>query len=131
MDNPNAFAACTREFSTLVDMANVTLWAAIVAAIIITALTIVERLASLWKRRTSPSEAGGSVVEGSFLDSLKGVIGALAAAPAWFAILVAGVLLLWCAGKFTPAECNRVQSSAAAAHTTSGSEMKESGEKQK
>jgi hypothetical protein len=65
---------------------------------------VIERIVAMKAR--AASEAGGAGV-GTLLDSIKGLVTALAAAPPWFAIFLAGVLLLWCAGKFTPTECRK------------------------
>lgn len=108
-----AFEKCTAEFGTLLGLANFTLWVGVVAAVIISGLTIAERIAVLVKRPAAHEGAGGSAGVASFFDSLKGLIAALAAAPPWFAIFLAGVLLLWCAGKFTPEQCRQTPSHAA------------------
>jgi hypothetical protein len=115
-----AFETCTGEFGTLLGIANFTLWVGVVAAIVISILTVAERIAVLVKKPVVREGAGGSAGVASFLDALKGLIAALAAAPPWFAIFLAGVLLLWCAGKFTPAECR--QSLTHTAHSTAETE---------
>jgi hypothetical protein len=100
-----ALNQCVGEFGTLLTIANFTLWVGVIAAIVISVLTVAERIAVLLRRPATGEGAGGSAGVASFLDSLKGLIAALAAAPPWFAIFLAGVLLLWCAGKFSPGMC--------------------------
>lgn len=40
-----------------------------------------------------------------FIDALKGLVDALAKAPAWFAMFLGGALLLWMAGKLAEDAC--------------------------
>jgi CDP-diglyceride synthetase len=107
---------CEGEYEALLLIANVTLWVSIGAAILITLLSVSERILAVVEKiramRKPPVEgAGGGDGAGggasTLLDSLKGLVAALAAAPPWFAIFLAGILLLWSAGKFTPAECRK------------------------
>lgn len=101
-----AMSRCLQEFGTLLTIANVTLWVGLIVAILIALLTVLERFAAL-KKVPAMHEAGGSVGVATYLDSLKGLIAALTAAPPWFAIFLAGVLLLWCSEKFSPDGCYR------------------------
>jgi hypothetical protein len=106
MEHADDLTRCVNEFATLLQLANFTLWAGVIAAIAISLLTIIERIVAMKKRPLSEAGAGGAGI-GTLLDSIKGLVTALAAAPPWFAIFLAGVLLLWCAGKFTPVECRK------------------------
>lgn len=42
-----------------------------------------------------------------FMDALKGLVEALAKAPAWFALFLGGALLLWMAGSFAGSVCTQ------------------------
>src|ERR1700677_2558395 len=100
-------ARCVGEYGTLLQIANFTLWVSVVAAIIILLLTVVERILAMRKKPVEGAGGGDGAGVATFLDSLKGLVAALAAAPPWFAIFLAGILLLWFAGRFTPVECRK------------------------
>jgi hypothetical protein len=74
-----ALNQCVGEFGTLLTIANFTLWVGVIAAIVISVLTVAERIAVLLRRPATGEGAGGSAGVASFLDSLKGLIAALAA----------------------------------------------------
>ena len=96
---------CAKELDTLLLVANIFLWVALCTALAISALAVVERLVALLKKPAA-AEAGGDVNVPSFLDSLKGLVAALAAAPPWYAIFLAGILLLWFGDRFLPSHCD-------------------------
>jgi hypothetical protein len=96
---------CAKELDTLLVAANIFLWVALCTALAISVLAIVERLAAL-RKKPAIAEAGGDVNVPSFLDSLKGLVAALAAAPPWYAIFLAGILLLWFSDRFLPSRCD-------------------------
>ena len=94
---------CSKEFSTLIWFGNAFLWIALISAVAVTLLTIIERLVALQKA-PAETEAGGGGVS-TLLDSVKGLVTALGQAPAWFAIFLAAILLLWAAPNFFGAKC--------------------------
>jgi hypothetical protein len=101
---------CSREFDTLLFLANIFLWAALATAVAISILAIVERLAALKTKAAVAEVRIGGV--STFLDALKGLVAALAAAPPWYAIFLAGLLLLWFSDRFVPTHCGDPSSSA-------------------
>ena len=81
------------------------LWIALVAALIGTVAEIVLKIAPLFgKARDYPPAArtAAPVDPVKFLDALKGLIDALTKAPAWVAIFLAALALLWAAKNFMP-----------------------------
>jgi hypothetical protein len=102
-------AACAGEYRQLMYFGNIFLWIAVIAAVVVTLLSIVERGIAAYKTLTAPrtaaGEAGGGADASGFLDSLKGLVSALAQAPPWFAIFLAGVALLWSGTAFSPSAC--------------------------
>jgi hypothetical protein len=70
-------------------------WLFIVVSLGLALLTV---LVALWKEINTTRQGSPHLTKGSasgFLDSLKGVIEALANAPKWFAIFLAGCALIW------------------------------------
>jgi len=61
-----AFETCTGEFGTLLGIANFTLWVGVVAAIVISILTVAERIAVLVKKPVVREGAGGSAGSPAF-----------------------------------------------------------------
>jgi hypothetical protein len=79
-------------------------WVFILASLIIAMLTA---LVTLWKSIRAPAKNKGLVPEiATTLDSLKSLIVALIDAPAWFAIFLAGVALIWLATSVVPNICD-------------------------
>jgi hypothetical protein len=66
-------------------------------AVVGTLLTLAITLIKAWKP-DQPKLGADPDAWAKFLDSLKGVLEALAALPAWIAIYLAGLALLWIAG---------------------------------
>ena len=66
-----------------------------------TALTMLITVVKAWKGPTDPAkprnDPGGGWTK--FLEALKGVLETLATLPAWIAIYLAGLALLWIAGR--------------------------------
>ena len=87
------------------------LWLAIgflvVALLLGIASSIIALMAARAQRGGGPGPDRVDVLPdpGKLVDALKGLIDALAKAPAWIAIFVGGILLLWMAGSFAGAVC--------------------------
>jgi hypothetical protein len=76
-------------------------WLFIVVAL---GLAILTTFVTLWKSIGSERrEIKGAA--SSFLESLKGVIEALANAPSWFAVFLSGCALIWLATSVMPNMC--------------------------
>jgi hypothetical protein len=71
--------------------------ASFVFAVVGTLLTLIITLIKAW-HPDKPKLGADPDAWAKFLDSLKGVLEALAALPAWIAIYLAGLTLLWIAG---------------------------------
>ena len=73
--------------------------ASFVFAVLGTLLSIIVGAVKAWKGPTDPAKPRSDDTGWTkFLDALKGVLEALAALPAWIAIYLAGIALLWIAG---------------------------------
>ena len=107
---------CAGQFKLLAEKGHLLLGISIALAAAFAILSLVQLIitvgVSLEALRSSDSrqkmaEAGGASATPipGILDSVKGLIGALAGAPAWFAVFLAGLTLIWMATLFTPANC--------------------------
>ena len=67
-------------------------------AVIGTAVTIILGVVKAWQPGGSTRTVPDPGAWAKFLEALKGVLEALAALPAWIAIYLAGLALLWIAG---------------------------------
>lgn len=77
-------------------------WLFIVVSLGLAILTV---LVALWKEINMTRQGITKGSASSFLDSLKGVIEALANAPKWFAIFLAGCALIWLSTTVVPNIC--------------------------
>lgn len=96
-------AACAKQFSKMVDYGDWFLFLSLIAALVVTAVSVIERLAALRKPPVENEAGGGDA--GTFFQALQGLITALGQAPAWFAIFLAGLALLWGAPTFYGPDC--------------------------
>ena len=83
------------------------LWLALIAALAETSVTILAKLASLSARpRSDPADAGNEGMIGNpedwakLVDAFKGLLEGLTKLPAWVAIFLAGMALLWLVGEY-------------------------------
>lgn len=79
----------------------------IVAAVVAGAVHVALDLWSKWKllRHPATREAIDATAPGDILGPLKDLIEALAKAPSWFALFIAGLALVWVAGSQIPQIC--------------------------
>ena len=97
---PGIAELCNRYAWLAYDVGRVFLYLAI-------AFAVAETIAALWiKARTPPSGETKTLTPiNAILDALKGVLEALKDLPAWIAMFLAGVALLWMAGQRIEKPC--------------------------
>lgn len=77
----------------------------LIASLVLASASALLTLIQAMKTPAARSAAfAGEMPAAPFIDALKGLVEALTKAPAWFAIFLAGVLLLWMAESIH-AEC--------------------------
>lgn len=97
MDVATAFD-CAGWIDEFLGIAYVMLWIALVLG----ALYV---LASVIGAFRKPPRVDGREDGGGVIDAVTGLVAALAKAPAWFALFIAGLALLWVASSQIPAIC--------------------------
>jgi hypothetical protein len=111
MDTKILADLCSSHMTTVLWIGRAFLFVALAVATTAAVLALIQGIVALFKpspASTKGREAGGNVdAAAKFLDALKGLVASLAAAPPWFAMFLAGVLLLWMAGNAAPAFCAR------------------------
>jgi hypothetical protein len=95
--------ACTNLIGNLLFLGQFFLWVALLLAIVSSFIWVWDQIKGQPARI---ADAGG------FLDSLKGLVEALAKAPPWFAVFVAGAMLIWGANALSKDKCNGYNPSA-------------------
>ncbi|HYD12431.1 MAG TPA: hypothetical protein VEC11_06260 [Allosphingosinicella sp.] len=84
------------------------LWVAIILAVATALADLVIRLAPLFRKESSytASRAPVPVDPVKFIEALKGLVDALAKAPAWLALFFAAIVLLWASRDLMPSYCS-------------------------
>jgi hypothetical protein len=109
MMNPNALAPlCEGRVDTVWSYVNSLFelgWVFVLASFVVAILTA---LVALWNAVNAPTKINNGLVPDPVkaLDSLKALITALVDAPAWFAMFLAGVALIWLATSIVPGICD-------------------------
>jgi hypothetical protein len=96
---------CKDLAQTLVFLAEAFLWAALIVALLGAIADIAVKLWALLHKPASSDKANLVADPGAFITALKGLIDSLANAPAWIAMFLGGVALIWAAGSLAPAIC--------------------------
>ena len=84
----------------LIDLAKAFLWLSLIMAFLAALTDIVVKIAPLFPRGAYPPVRGPAATDPvKFIDALKALVEALTKAPAWIAMFLAGVALLWIANQ--------------------------------
>ena len=88
---------CINLFDGLSTLAHIFLWASLVLAISGVVVEIIVKLAPIFSSSSYPAPRTGPTPPDpvKLLDALKNLIDAIAKAPTWFAMFLAGLGLLW------------------------------------
>lgn len=100
-------SACTGLKLDLIFFIEAFLWIAFIIALLGALADIISKVIALFKRQT-PVNAQESIDADpvKFIDALKGLIDTLARAPAWMAMFLAAMALLWATSAAMPEYCN-------------------------
>lgn len=99
-------ALCQTEFASLTAYGNDFMLLALIAAIIATVLSCLERVAAVFRKPTTRLADDNSAAPSTVIDSIRNLIVALGSAPAWIVIFFAAALLLWMAPTRYGAGCS-------------------------